>query len=92
VQHFQMAQQKTEAIMQTPGFFHQFPELQPNDKYQEGLKAEQQLLDSENSVSLKNRLLLYTGEILVTIGKRLKSMSGTYPTGQAPAGMKESTV
>ena len=78
--------------MHTPGFFHQFPQLQPNDKLQEELKADDYLLNSEKEVTWRNRLLLHSGEALVNMGKRLKRMSGACSTDQTPANIKKSTA
>jgi len=78
--------------MHTPGFFHQMPQLQPNDKLQEGLKAGEDRYRSEKEVTWRGRLLLTSGAALVTIGKRLQRMSGTCPTGQTPADIKKSVA
>ena len=78
--------------MHTPGFFHQLPQLQPNDKYQEGLKADEDLYNRENEVTWRSRFLLHSGAALVNIGRRLQRMSGACAADQPPAGMKESAA
>jgi hypothetical protein len=81
-----------EIIMHTPGFFHQFPKLQPNDKLQEGLRAVQDRAAAEKGVTWRNRLLLFSGEAMVNIGKRLKRMSGICSPGQTANGIKGSAA
>ena len=78
--------------MHTPGFFHQFPKLQPNDKLREGLIANQDLVDAEKDVTWRDRLLLFSGEVMVNIRQHLKGMSGICSSSQTTNGIKESAA